>query len=204
MSSPVNHPLAFDPPSNSMPNDLGDCPMCHEPMMHLNGTAPKPMSEYPITMSCNLHIVGERCGSIWLMNGDLCPLCEADKAKVLAKKEAIEVEKIEKTRMEEEGVERVAAEATSSKTHEFKTAGPSLEASNNHQSDTKGRSLQSTQRRKFGLSSIFEAPQKALVNVIILLHLGYDMNVLSITTMNATTKRVFNITVPSPISDERN
>lgn len=113
--------------------------MCHEPMMHLNGTAPNPRSEYPVTMSCNLHVVGERCSSNWLINGDLCPLCEADKSKALAGKETIDMKEIERATIKKEEEEKVAAaETVNSKEDEVATAFPSLEASNGEQSATKG------------------------------------------------------------------
>lgn len=116
--------------------------MCHEPMMHLNGAAPNPRSEYPISMSCNLHVVGERCSSAWLTNGDLCPLCEADKAKALAAKEAVEKQAIETARVEQEEQEKAAAaETINSDEANFDAATPSVAAANDHESTVKGMFL---------------------------------------------------------------
>lgn len=67
------------------------------------------------------------------MNGDFCPLCEADKARAVAEKEAIE-----KTRIEKEESEKASAdEAVNSKEDEVESAAQTVEASNDDQS-TKG------------------------------------------------------------------
>lgn len=106
-------------------------------MMHLNGTAPDPRSEYPIPMSCNLHIVGERCSSVWLIDGDFCPVCEADKAKALAEEAAIE-----KARIEKEAENLAAKEVITPKKDDSELTVPSVEASND-QEPTKGMLLYS-------------------------------------------------------------
>lgn len=67
------------------------------------------------------------------MDGDFCPLCEADRAKALAEKEAIEKARIEK----EEAEKATASEAVKSKDEEVEPAAQSVEALNDHDS-TKG------------------------------------------------------------------
>jgi len=49
-------------------------------MVFLDGYSTTPNSELPIPMSCGIHIAGERCSAPWLLNGDSCPVCEAQKA----------------------------------------------------------------------------------------------------------------------------